>query len=302
MLAVFSYYVSSSGFNSPDTSISWTQQRHCYRIMRSASVIQSFPLPYPVNEAVHKAILHGIGWTESGQMLSSLSGEISLVRSNLSVLIKRGEDFIRCLAYPFSHNGSTNMVLISKINDLLSHFDSTATPIKVSSDLYDSLEVLYHPQQDIAKAALNTYQSHLGQSWHQVLIRHQPSALKPYGIDFNKWYGEPLQEKLKIWEEARSGVAAFNQESQRIKQIGYLIAEGKRILDQVATFLIREDAQCENDICRQERVQQWLWQAILGNPRIIEVWDDIAASIIDEEKSLPIDFTGELCDRAGYGT
>ena len=55
----------------------------------------------------------------------------------------------------------------------------------------------------------------------------------------------------RIWEEARLGVAALDQESQRMKQIGYLIAEGRRILDQLATSLIQGDAQYKNSLSSQ---------------------------------------------------
>ena len=102
-------------------------------------------------------------------------------------------------------------------------------------------ELLYRQQQNIAGEGFKRCQSHFGQSWHQTLISHQPSALKYFGIDFNQWYGVPLQETSRIWEEARLGVAALDQESQRMKQIGYLIAEARRILDQLATFLIQGD-------------------------------------------------------------
>ena len=81
-----------------------------------------------------------------------------------------------------------------------------------------------------------------------------------------------------------------------MQQIGYLIAEGRRILDQLATSLFQGDAHYKNNICRQERVQQWLGQPIFSNTRLTEVWDDISVSITDGEASLPINITNELCD------
>ena len=107
-----------------------------------------------------------------------------------------------------------------------------------------------------------------------------------------------LQETSRIWEEARLGVVALNQESQRMKQIGYLIAEGRRILDQLATSLIQGDARYKNNICRQDDVQQWLGQAIFSNTSLKKVWDDMSISITDREASLPIKITDELCDWA----
>ena len=297
-VAVFAYHILSSTIRSSDTSTSWMQQRHCYRIMRSASVIQRFPLPHPVDYAVHKAVLNEIAWTETEPLLSSLSNASSFVPSNLSELLQRSEEVARYLAYPYLDSDMANLYLSSDIKDLLDRFQSTATPIKVSVELYNDLEVLYRQQQNIAGEAFKRCQSHLGQSWHQTLIRHQPSALKWFGLDFNKWYGVPLQETLRIWEEARLAVAALDQESQRMKQIGYLIAEGRRILDQLATSLNQGHNQCKDNICRQERVQQWLGQAIFSDTSLKEVWNDISVSITDGEASIPIRITDDLCDWA----
>ena len=229
------------GFNI--LTLSWTQQRHCYQILRPFSEIKRFPLPLPVDEAVHEAILNEVDWTESRQLLPSLSSEIHFVRSNLSELVKEGQDLSQDLATLTLT--VTVLNLLGRVNDLLSRFDWTATPIKVSIDLYDFLEVLYCQQQHNAKVALE--HSYMGLPSQHNLVKYQPSALKKLGINFDKWYGQPLQEKTKTWEEARLGVATLTRESQRLKQIGFLVRGGKRILDQLATSLIQDGAQCENN-------------------------------------------------------
>ena len=160
--------------------------------MRSASVIQRFPLPYSADDAAHKAVLNEIGWTETEPLLLSLSSESSYVRSNLSGLLKRSEEIARYLAYPYLDSDITDLSLSSDIEDLLDRFHSMATPIKASVELYNDLEVLYRQQQNIAEKGFKRCQLHFGQSWHQTLIRYQPSALKQFRIDFNKWYGIPL--------------------------------------------------------------------------------------------------------------
>ena len=277
-VVVFAYLILSSTIPSSDTSTSLTQRRHCYQIMRSFSMIGRFPFPYPVDDAAHKAILNGIGWTETEPLLSNLSDESSFVRSNLSGLLEKSYEIARHLAYLYLDSDITNLSLSSDIEDLLDRFHSTATPIKVSLGIYNDLEVLYRQQQNIAGEGFKRCQAQLDHSWHQTLMFHQSLALKWIGIDFIKWYGVPLQEASRIWEEARLGVAALDQESQRMKEIGYLIAEGRRILDQLATSLIQGDAQCENNVGRQERVQQWLEQAIVNNTILKEVWDEISMS------------------------
>ena len=296
VMAVFGFNILQSGFRSPaDTSLSWIQQRRCYQILRPFDGIKRFPLPLPVDEAVHETILNGIGRTESRQLLPTLSSEIHFVRSNLSELVKEGQDLSQYLAYLYSTRDGTNPNLIGKINDLLSRFDSTATPIKVSIDLYNFLEVLYYQQQHTAKVALE--HSYLGLPSQQTLVKYQPSALEKLGISFDKWYRQPLHKKRKTWEEARLGVAALTRESQRLKQIGYLIAGWRRILDLLATSLDQEGAQCKKNICRQELAQQWHRLAIFDEARLGEVWRDVSASITDGEESVPIDISVDLCDR-----
>ena len=114
--AVFGFGISSSVFRSlENTSLSWTQQRHCYQILRSASVIKRFLLLFPVEEAAHEAILNEIGWTESRQLLPSLSSDIHSVRSNLSGLVKGGQNVSQYLAYPCSDCDSTNLNIIGKV-------------------------------------------------------------------------------------------------------------------------------------------------------------------------------------------
>ena len=261
-------------------------------------MIQRFLLPYPLDDAVHKAILNRVGWTETEPLSWSLSDESLLVRSNLSRLLEIGEENARYLAYPYLDSDISNPSLSSNMEDALDRFHSTAAPIKASVELYNDLEVLYHKQYNIAEATFKRCQLHLAHSWLRTLVRYHPSALKRFGMDFNQCYGAPWQEKLKIWEEARLGVAAVDQESQRMKQIGYLIAEGKRILDQLATSLIQGGVQCKNNICRQERVRQWLGQAIISNTSLKEVWDDISVSITDGEALLLINITDKWCDWA----
>ena len=300
VMAVFGFDILQSGFRSAaDTSLSWTQQRRCYQILRPFNDIKRFPLPLPVDEATHEAILNAIGRTESRQLLPSLSSEIHFVRSDLSELVKEGQDLSQRLAYAYSTRDGTNQNLIGKANDLLRRFDSTATPIKVSINLYDFLEVLYYQQQHTAKVALE--HSYLGLPSQQTLVKYQPSALEKLGITFDKWYGQSLHERRKTWEEARLGVAALTRESQRLKQIGYLIAEGRRILDLLTTSLMLdlmlEGAQCKENICRQESARQWRRLAMVDNARLGEVWRDVSASITDGEESLPIDISVDLCDR-----
>ena len=106
-------------------------------------MIQRFPLLYPVDDTVHRAILNGTGWTETELLLSSLSGESSFVRSNLTGLLKRSEEIARYLAYPYLDTDIPKLSLSSDIEDLLDRFNSTVTPIKVLVELYDDLEVLY---------------------------------------------------------------------------------------------------------------------------------------------------------------
>ena len=292
---VFICYILPSMFRSSDTSTPLTHQRPCYQIMRSHSVIDKFPFPYPMDDAAHTAILNGMGWTEIEPVLSNLSNGNHFVFSNLSGLLVRSEEIARYLAYPYLDSEITNLSLSSDIQDLLDRFNSTATPIKVSVEQYDDLEVLYRQQQKITGEAFKRCQSEFGQSWHQTLIRHQPSALKRIGIDFTKWYGLPLQEASRLWEDARLGVAALDQESQRMKQIGYLIEEGKCILDQLATSIDQGDCQFKDNISRQERVQQWLGQVIVSNTGLKEAWDDISMSITDWEALFPVEITEELC-------
>ena len=244
------------------------------------------PLLYPVDEAAHKAILNHIDWTETEPLLSNLSSEISYIRSNVSGILERSKEIGRYLAL---NSGITNLSFCNDIEDLLNRFHSTATPIKVAVELYNDLEVLYRQQQNIAGENFKRCRSHLGQFWHQTLIRYQPSALKFFGIDFNKWYGVPLQEVSRIWEEVQLGVAALYHESRRMKRIEYLVTEGGRILDQLATL---EHAQCMNTTSKQERARQYLEQALVRKTGLNEVRDDISVSITDGEASLPINITG----------
>ena len=211
---VFICYILSSKFRSSDTSTPLTHQRPCYQIIRSHSVIDRFPFPYPVDDAAHTAILNGMGWTEIEPVLSNLPNGNHFVFSSLSGLLVKSEEIARYLAYPYLDSEITNLSLSSDIQDLLDRFDSTATPIKVSVEQYDDLEVLYRQQQNITGEAFKRCQSEFSQLWHQSLIRHQPSALKRIGIDFNKWYWVPMHEASRLWEEARLGVAALDQESQ----------------------------------------------------------------------------------------
>ena len=84
------------------------------------------------------------------------------------------------------------------------------------------------------------------------------------------------------------GVAALDQESQRMKQIGYLIAEERHILNQWAPSFIQGLAECKNIMCRQVLVQQWLGQAIVSNTSLQEVWDEVSVWIAGWEASVPI--------------
>ena len=168
---------------------------------------QRFLLQYPVDHAVHKAIVNRVGWTETEPLFWSLSDESSLVRSNLSKLLEIGEENARYLAYSYLDSDITNPSLSS---DILDRFHSIAARIKASVELYHDLEILYHKQYNIAKAIFKRCQLHLVHSWLRTLIRYHTSALKRFGMDFNQCYGAPWQEELKIWEEARLGVAAVD--------------------------------------------------------------------------------------------
>ena len=276
-MALFIYHFLLSTDSSLDTDIlPWMHQRYRYQIVVSASM--ALPLPYPVDDAAHTAILSHIGWTETEPLLSNLSSEVSYVRSNVSGILERGEEIGRYLAL---NNGITNLSFCNDIEDLLNRFHSTATPIKVSVEFYDHLEVLYRQQQNIAGENFERCRSYLGRSWHETLIRYQPSALKFFGIDFNRWYGVPLQDASRIWEEVLLGVAALHHESQRMKRIEYLITEEGRILDKLATL---EHNQC-NTTSKQERLRQHFEQALVRMAHLDEIMDNISALITDEKPS-----------------
>ena len=76
----------------------------------------------------------------------------------------------------------------------------------------------------------------------------------------------------------------------------------KAYLRSTGYSLIRENAHCEDDICKQERVQLWFRRAILGNTRLKKAWSDVSASIIAGEGSPPTDILDDLCDGTRHET
>ncbi len=120
------------------------------------------------------------------------------------------------------HISYSSFALIDKSNIVQNRLDVMITEIYDLNALYASIKNDYDELHSSFEDAVR------GDNWsHQqrALMKNHPGFLKWFGIDMHEWWGVPLKQKIRIREEAPSGVIAWNRESERLHQIALVAIE-----------------------------------------------------------------------------
>ena len=279
-----------------------SQEVDCYWILLSASLVKSFSLPLPVDETAHRTVLNAVGWVEPEVQLSSLVNGRSLVCSQLSASVSFGEEFVKQLAYTCSDRKYTDLSFNKAIRETRQQLESTLTHLNDLAAHYASMEDDYNKLRLSTAQALRKGLLSPTKVW---FMRNQPQDLIRWRvrIDFYKWWGLPWKEKIRKSDEAESGMAALNRESQRLEQIRLVIQELKRSVELLTGGVNQWYTEFNDDgIPRQKRMQNWFHQHIYSNQDLWKLWMKLSMkSVNDPEERLLINITPDWCKRQDLG-
>ena len=274
-----------------------SQMGDCHWIPTPASSTRTFPLPFLVDELVHKVVLNEIGWSEPEKLINNLILQRSLVISRLNESVSTIQLFVEHLAHTRPKDKTTFFALTDNVNLVQDRLDAVIKAIDALDTLYASMKSGYDELTLSSTEALRKVQwSHM----HRTLIKTQPVWTRWLGMDLYNLWGVAFKQKLRKVEEARSGVTALNRESQRIRQIKLVVRELRRIAGVLETSVIQWSAEfiynnLYDDGIGQERLRVWFRQNVYENPQLVKLWDELFPSVNEEEEGLLIEFTTEWC-------
>ncbi len=275
----------------------YSQLGDCHWIPTPASSTRTFPLPYLVDEHVHKVVLNEIGWLEPDKLVNNLILERSLVISRLNESVSTIQLFVKHLAHTRPKDKTTFFALIENVSLVQKRLDAVVTAIDALDTLYASMKSRY---DGLALSSAEALRKIPWRHMHRSLIRHQPTWSRWLVVDLGDWWEVPFKEEFRKDEEARSGVTALNRESQRIRQIKLIFHELRRIAGVLETSVTQWSAEFvydnpHDDGIGQERLRVWFRQNVYQNPQLGKLWDELFPSVNEEEEGLLIEFTTEWC-------
>lgn len=291
---LLSCFATWSILHSPKSSSRELKQSRCRQILGPVSAIQDFPLPYPMDESAHVPVLDRIHWLDTEEYISQLRKESDSIHMITAEVLIEGRRLIEYLAIPRPTRIASDLeTAIKSLRELLL---SMADSIILSNATYISLQLVYQAQ--ISNAA-KELQKHNSTWWHELgtkAVGYQSFGSQILLGDLDEKIGKPRRQISGTLDDARLGLTAVRQALRRLQQLLVLVRKLVQLMDTLNMLFAYEGAEC-NSRCRQELVQQWLRQDVVGNTALVTIWDEISGSITLGEQWLPIGISDALCDR-----
>ena len=273
-----------------------SQPSDCRWIPTPTSSTKTLPLPYQVDEPIHKIVLNQINESEPEKLINNLILQRSLVIIYLNETVSTVQSFPQYLIYTKLKDNISYIALIDYIHIFQQRLDAVVEAINILDTLYASMKSGY---DEFAFSSAEALRKSQWSPMHRALIRNQMEWSR-WLKDLDKWWGVRFRQKLRKDEEARLGVTALNRESQRVQQIWAVFRELRRIAGVLETSVIQWKSESvydklHNDGIGQERLRVWFRQNIYQNPQLGKLWDELVSSVNKEEEGLLVKFTTEWC-------
>ena len=274
----------------------------CLWLLKSASSLEMFPLPYPIDLGAHQEILR-LKEPPNLDNLTSLICTYSDVCSSLATTtqvltgyISDATEVYRSLPGAYTSDTFYNDTLL--VSEQLRNATSYVSRF---AEVYDILERDYDALMKSANKVFNPSQLSLKAN---LLVYAEPKGLvQRLGLfDAHAAYLTPLMESNK--RKAASGVAALMRERQRVVGIQQVVGEVQHALKLLASAVQNTNNSHPHSRKPEKRreairkqVKDWYKQHIIENRKLKESWSELLALVDrgEKEEVLEIQISPEWC-------
>ena len=291
----------------PNTTDYHSPEVDCLRIVSSASSLERFPLPYPVDLRAHEDILN-LNEFPNLEMLTRLNRTHTAVCSTLATttqeLVRYISDATK-IYHPFPRGYTTYAFYVDTL--FVSEQLRLATSLVNNlAEAYDTLQRDYYALMDTTNEAFKQRQL---SGTTKFLAYAQPGGLaQRLGVfDAHKAYLTPLEKNALNADKVLSGVVALTRERQRVMEIKRVVREVDRILQLLASVVRDTKTSSHHHNMKadkgrasvQKKLKEWYEQHIIHNRQLNENWIELLASVDREEKEevLGMKISTEWCPR-----
>ena len=258
-----------------DTDLSW--------ILTSASSLDTFPLPHPVDERRHKDLLN--------ERFPGILNDLVRARSNVcSSLMARSQKLNQHLAkatkiFFCSNSDYTASAFLTDITVAHEQLSLADSQIDSLADLYYSVRERYYTLDATAAEALD--QARLdNRTEFFCFLRYWMDPW--FGHDAHATYYYPLKQNLREIEQIRSGMVVLEREIQRLEKIKLVIKDVVHILQDLAIALTQWMTKSPSRDSIQQWLREWFQQHFVLNGRLKEIWSELLMSVDKREQRLAL--------------
>ena len=279
-----------------------TSPEDCLWILNSASSLERFPLPYPIDLGAHEDILR-LKEPPNLDNLTSLNRTYSDVCSSLATTTQVVMGYISDATEVYrSLPGAYTSDMLYNDTLLVSEQLRNATfYVNRFAEVYDILEKDYDALMKSANKVFNPSQLSLKAN---LLVYAEPKGLvQRLGLfDAYAAYLTPLMESNK--RKAASGLAALMRERQRVVRIQQVVGEVQHALQILASAVQNTNNSHRHGRKPEKRrkairkqVKDWYKQHIIENRKLKESWSELLALVDrgEKEEVLEIQISPEWC-------